>query len=60
MDGSPDRHMVDVGQGVLDFAAWFAQRNQAGIKHFFVEHDQPFDPIASIRASYEYLRRLTF
>ena len=60
MDGSPDKRMVDVGRGVLDFAGWFAQREQAGIKHFFVEHDEPSDAIASIRASYEHLRQLTF
>ena len=60
MDGSPDKRMVDVGQGVLDFAGWFAQRDRAGIKHFFVEHDQPTDPFGSIRTSYEHLRQLTF
>ncbi len=60
MDGSPQRRMVDVGKGVIDFAAIFAQRERAGIEHFFVEHDQPEDPLESVRTSYRYLARLTF
>ncbi|MBI4421566.1 MAG: hypothetical protein HY560_12140 [Gemmatimonadetes bacterium] len=52
--------MVDVGQGTIDFARIFGRREQAGIKHYFVEHDQPPDPFASIKASHEYLKRLEF
>ena len=48
------------GRGVIDFRKIFARRAQAGIRHFFVEHDQPADAFASIRASYEYLKRLEF
>ena len=50
--------MVDVGAGVIDWAAIFAQREQAGIQHYFVEHDEPGDAFASARASYDYLSRL--
>ncbi len=53
MDGSPEQRMVDVGKGVIDFAAIFAQRERAGIEHFFIEHDQPEDPLESVRASYQ-------
>lgn len=53
-----DGGMVDVGAGVIDWAAIFAQREQAGIRHYFVEHDEPGDAFASARASYEYLSRL--
>lgn len=52
--------MVDVGKGVIDFATIFRHRDQAGIRHFFVEHDSPPEPFASIRVSYEYLRQLEF
>jgi sugar phosphate isomerase/epimerase len=58
--GPPEHKMVDVGAGSIDFRKIFARREQAGIRHYFVEHDQPRDPFASIRASYEYLRRLEF
>jgi sugar phosphate isomerase/epimerase len=52
--------MVDVGAGRIDFAGIFAHAEQAGIRHYFVEHDEPADPFASIEASYRYLRRLEF
>ena len=58
--GPPDHRMVDVGGGTIDFKRIFARRQAAGIRHFFVEHDQPRDPLASIKASYEYLKRLEF
>lgn len=50
--------MVDVGAGRLPFATWFAQSHQAGIQHYFVEHDNPPDPMASITASYRHLSAL--
>ena len=52
--------MVDVGAGDIDWKAIFAQHAKAGIEHYYVEHDEPADPIASIRASYQYLRGLEF
>ena len=59
-DRTAQGQMVDVGAGVIDWAAIFAHRKQAGIKHEFVEHDEPADPFASIAASYAYLRALRF
>lgn len=58
--GPPGHRMVDVGAGKINFKKIFARREQAGIRHAFVEHDEPPDPFASIRASYEYLKRLEF
>jgi sugar phosphate isomerase/epimerase len=58
--GPPDNKMVDVGQGKIDFRQIFAQSDKVGIKHYFVEHDQPADPIATITSSYNFLHRLTF
>jgi len=59
-DMTADGTMVDVGSGTIDFAAIFAKRKNAGIGHYFVEHDEPGDPFKSIRNSYEYLRGLEF
>jgi sugar phosphate isomerase/epimerase len=56
--GPPAHRMVDVGAGRIPWKAIFARRDQAGIRHVFVEHDAPPDPLASIRRSYDYLRRL--
>ena len=58
--GPPDNKIVDVGKGVIDFKKIFDQSEKAGIKHYFVEHDQPADPIASIRNSYNYLHALRY
>ena len=58
--GPPDNRMVAVGAGKIDFKKIFAQSDQAGIKHYFVEHDDAADPFASIRASCEYLKQLEF
>src|SRR6266566_3048245 len=56
----PEERIVEVGAGKIDFKKIFAQSDQAGIKHYFVEHDEPADAFASIRASCEYLKRLEF
>jgi len=58
--GPPDHKMAAVGAGKIDFRKIFVQSDQAGIRHYFVEHDNPDDPFASIRASYDYLQRLEF
>ena len=50
--------MVDVGAGVIDFAAVAAESRRAGIRHWFVEHDEPPAPLDHARASYRALRRI--
>jgi sugar phosphate isomerase/epimerase len=59
-DFDKDRNMVDVGKGEIDWKAIFRKANVAGIKHYFVEFDNPKDPFASIQACYEYLEKLRF
>ncbi len=56
--GPPEHRMVDVGKGKIPWARLFGERKLAGIKHYFVEHDNPPDPLASARASYNYLSTL--
>lgn len=43
-DMARDGSMVDVGMGTIDFAAIFARAKAAGIRHYFVEHDEPRAP----------------
>lgn len=57
-DRTADGRMVDVGAGNMDWRTLFAHRAEAGMRHYFVEHDEPSDPFASITASYRYLSRL--
>ena len=50
--------LTEVGSGVIDWKRIFAHADQAGIKHYIVEHDHPKQPIESIKGSYAYLSKL--
>jgi sugar phosphate isomerase/epimerase len=52
--------MTSVGAGSIDWKNLFSHSRQAGIQHYFVEHDLPKDAFASIRSSYAYLHTLRF
>lgn len=58
MSKDPSEAMVDLGAGRIDFAKIFAQAPEAGIKHYFVEHDQPPDPLRFARDAATYLKKL--
>lgn len=58
--GPPSHAMTDVGSGTIDFARIFADGEKAGLRHFFVERDEPEDAMASIRTSYNYLETLEY
>jgi sugar phosphate isomerase/epimerase len=47
-----------VGEGIIDFKRIFDNAEVAGMKHFFVEHDMPADPYASITTSYNNLQKI--
>ncbi len=57
---APELAMTEVGKGTIDWARIFSHHEEAGIKHYFVEHDHPTDPMASIATSYRYLKNLEF
>ena len=57
---TPEQVMVDVGKGSIDWKAIFAHSSHAGIQHYFVEHDQPPQPLADIKTSFDYLNALEF
>jgi sugar phosphate isomerase/epimerase len=59
-DMDEEEAMVDVGAGKIDFGSIFASSDQAGLIHYFVEHDSPPDPLASIGASFAHLESLRF
>lgn len=48
---APERKMLDVGAGTIDFKMLLDKGRKLGLKHWFIEHDQPADPLASIKAS---------
>ncbi len=51
-DIDPAENMVSVGEGTIDFAGILADPVASGIKHCFVEHDNPEDPFRSVAASH--------
>ena len=59
----PDKQMeflTDVGSGIIPWKDIFANAGKAGIQHYFVEHDNPKDAFASIKASYDFLSKLNY
>jgi sugar phosphate isomerase/epimerase len=58
MDSTPARGMTDPGKGIIDFPRILSVAQEAGVRHHFVEHDNPSDPLATARAGYRYLRSL--
>jgi len=53
--------ITDVGhEDVIDWKRIFAHSREAGIEHYFVEHDVPKQPFDSLKASHDYLAHLQF
>jgi len=51
-DMKADGSMTEVGSGVIDFASVLADEAASGLRHLFVEHDQPTDPFKSVAMSH--------
>lgn len=59
MDKQNKNINTEVGQGAIDFKAIFAAAKQAGVKHYFVEHETNYKPdeMGSIKTSFEYIKK---
>jgi sugar phosphate isomerase/epimerase len=55
---APARRMMDVGAGTIDFRTILATGRRQGLAHWFIEHDDPADPIASVTTSAAAMRQL--
>jgi sugar phosphate isomerase/epimerase len=60
MGPPPRNEMLDVGDGVVDWRAILSRQKEAGVRHVFVENDEPKEMLASIARSYRYLRALRY
>jgi len=60
MDGTSSRGQIELGRGIINFKEIFQHSEQAGIQHYFVEHENLAAPWPSMRANYEYLKNLRF
>ncbi len=58
MDRTEEGVMTEAGAGDIDWPTIFGARVLAGMRHYFVEHDQPPEGFASVTASYDFLSRL--
>lgn len=60
--GAPEHRQVDLGAGTVDFAAILKEDAARGrsVKHVFVEHDQPADPMQFARTALDYMKRLEY
>jgi hydroxypyruvate isomerase len=56
--GAPEHRMTEVGHGIIGWPNLLAAARAAGAEYFFVEQDDAKNPIASIAASFSYLRKL--
>jgi sugar phosphate isomerase/epimerase len=52
--------MTAPGSGIIDWKRIFSYSDQAGIQHYFLEHDVPKDPFATLTDGYKYLSTLRF
>lgn len=59
-DMAENGDFADVGSGVLDFPRMFQGAKSGGVRQWLVEHDNPSDPFATARNSYEYLAALRY
>ncbi len=55
-DRSPSGDQVDIGEGRIDWAEILLP--DRGIKSFFIEHDNPEDPMTFARRGYRYISNL--
>jgi sugar phosphate isomerase/epimerase len=55
---APERKMTEVGAGTIDFKTIIATGRKQGLQHWFIEHDNPTDAIASITASAAAMKKL--
>jgi sugar phosphate isomerase/epimerase len=55
-----EEDMTAPGSGVIDWKRIFSYSDLAGIQHYFLEHDAPKDPWATLADGYKYLSNLRF
>jgi len=60
--GPPEHAMVDLGAGKIHFADILSEDAALKhvVKHSFVEHDQPADPMAFAKRAFDYLSALEY
>jgi sugar phosphate isomerase/epimerase len=58
MDATPARGITTVGNGTMDFTAILRAARDAGVTDYFVEEDNPSDPMRAARQAFAHLAGL--
>lgn len=60
--GGATKSFTEVGNGIINYARIFAAREEAGMKHFYIEQDNcsPRKPLDSAKISFDYIKRKGF
>jgi sugar phosphate isomerase/epimerase len=56
---APERKIVDVGTGTIDFTTILRTARAHGLKHAYVENDIPTDPLTTARVAFANLSKLS-
>ena len=59
-DMASNTMMADVGDGIIDFSEIFGLNKISGLKHYFVERDDPSDSMLSAERSFKAMLKLDF
>ena len=59
-DITPEGDFEDVGYGTLDFPAIVAAAQASGTAHYFVERDNPPQPLRTAERGFAYLQEMTY
>lgn len=58
-DMDAKKYFANVGEGIIDFERNLSRIDHAGFEHFFVEHDEPSDPLETIRTGIKAVKKMT-
>ena len=59
MDKTDPKLNTEIGKGVIDFKAIFAEAKLSGMKHFYIEHETNYypNPMESVKTSCAYVKK---
>ena len=62
MDDTEEQFFTEVGRGIIDYAEIFKSQEKSGLQYFYVEQDEfkNYQPLESVKVSYDYLKKMTF
>ena len=52
------KNPTEVGSGIVDFKRIFDNKDQSGLKYFFIEQDQPPQPLQNVTNSFNNLKKI--